>query len=230
MSPTRSVASNTVRSVHTSAHADRAGERELAGREHEGVVDVEQLAQAEERRVERRLGGVAVGVRPQRRHQLLAVDVAAVLRDQELQEVEGTLLRLAGEAHRHAVANELEAAERPDPQPERPRRRGVGGCREEVALDQHRHELRFDAVQEREIGEARGEIRPVAQEHDLAASPVFREHDGETVGGALHSPGVDIFLDQHELALLQERLAIDAGGRCDRLVHRPHAAARDRPR
>ncbi len=73
-----------------------------------------------------------------------------------------------------------------------------------------RHEFGLDPVQEREVGETRGEIGPIAQEHDLPAGPVVRQHDGEALGGARRLAGVDVFVDQHELALLLERLAVDA--------------------
>ena len=161
--------------------------------------------------------------------ELLAVDVVPAECHQQLHEIERALLRLAGEAHRHAVADELESAERPDPQPERPGGRRVGGRREQVALDQHRHEFGLDPVEEREIGETRGEIRPIAQEHDLSAGPVIRQHDGEALGGARRQAGGEVFVDQHELALLHERRAVDARTRRRSPPPWPSFRRRDRP-
>jgi hypothetical protein len=107
---------------------ERARKRHLARRELDRVVDVEELAQAKHGRIERALGGGAVGVGPKCGHQEVGVDVLAFHRDHELQELERALLRLSREAHRFAVARQLESAQRANPQPERPLRPGVVRC------------------------------------------------------------------------------------------------------
>ena len=91
---------------------DRRIERQLAVGERQRPVDVEQLAQAIEVAVERRLRHVAFRVGPQQRGQHRGVDVSAAVRDQRLQELERLFLRLALRHERLAFAADHELAER----------------------------------------------------------------------------------------------------------------------
>ena len=148
----------------------------------------------------------------------------AAERHHELQQIERPLLRLAGEAHRLSVANQLESPEHANPQAKGPGRSCVRRRRQRVAVDQGKHECGFDALLQREIGEPCREIRAAAHEDELPACPILRQHRGETRGCAMRFARVDVSLDLQQLAPLLELPALEWWCESDRFVDGAHRA------
>ena len=141
--------------------------------------------------IERALRGGAVGIGPQRGHHVLDVDILAAERDNELQQVERPLLRLAGEAHR------LRRRERARIRRAREPATGTASSvRRRAAQRAHRARSARARIRSRyharaRDSQARREIRTTAHEHEVAARAVFAEHLRETLPDALDVAGVD---------------------------------------
>src|SRR4051794_5560183 len=118
------------------------------------------------------------------------------------------MLGLPFEAHRLSVPNQLKSAKHLDAQPKRPRRSDVGRGFQRVAPDQRTHEFRFNALLERKIGEARGELRTTAHEYEVVARALVGQYRRKRRRCACGLARLEVVLDLQQLPSFLEGRAL----------------------